>query len=89
MNTEDMTTVCVTIEDRKDGGLRVCSNELPGLILSGADQLAVMKRIAPAIAALFKAAKGLDVHVRPAKPLAEVLDGKNPAYFGYEHPQVW
>lgn len=72
------TTVCVTLEDREDNGLRVYSDELPGLILSGADKRAVMDRIAPAIAALFKATKGLDVTVRPAKPLSEVLDGKNP-----------
>ena len=76
--SEAMTTVCVALEDREDGGLRVFSDELPGLILSGSDKLTVMNKIAPAIAAIFKAAKGLNVTVRPAKPLSEVLDGKNP-----------
>jgi len=76
--TDVMTTVCVIIEDREDEGLRVFSDELPGLILSGHDRPAVMNKICPAIAALFKATKGLEVTVRPAKPLSEVLDGKNP-----------
>jgi|HubBroStandDraft_2_1064218.scaffolds.fasta_scaffold11849_5 hypothetical protein len=75
---EAMTTVCVTLEDREDDGLRVYSDELTGLILSGADKMAVMEKICPAIAAIFKEAANLDVVVKPAKPLAEVLDGKNP-----------
>jgi len=73
-----ITTVCVSLEDREDGGLRVFSDELPGLILSGHDKKAVLEKIAPAIAALLKAAKGWDVCVRAAKPLSEILDGKNP-----------
>jgi hypothetical protein len=76
--SDAITTVCVSLEDREDGGLRVFSDELPGLILSGQDKMALMKKIAPAITALFKAAKGWDVRVRPAKPLSEILDGKNP-----------
>ncbi|MGD0142070.1 MAG: hypothetical protein ABSC92_02825 [Rhizomicrobium sp.] len=79
--SEAFTTVCVSLEDREDGGLRVFSTELPGLILSGANKKTVLDKIAPAITALFKAAKNLDVIVRPAKALSEVLDGKNPQTF--------
>jgi hypothetical protein len=78
MMADTRTTVCVTLEDREDGGLRVSSTKLPGLILSGPDKAAVVAKIAPAIKAIFKAAKGLDVTVHPEKPIDEILDGKNP-----------
>ena len=37
---------------REDGGLRVCSDDVPGLILSGANQLDVLASIGPALEAL-------------------------------------
>ena len=76
--TKAITTVCVTLEDREDGGLRVSSTDLPGLILSGTDKQAVFNKIAPAITAIFKAAQGLDVKVSATKPIQEILDGQNP-----------
>jgi len=75
---ETFTTVCVSLEDREDGGLRVTSADMPGLILSGPDKETVTRKIAPAISALFKAAKGLEVTVIPTKSVAEILDGENP-----------
>lgn len=36
-------------ERREDGGLRVTSPEVPGLILSGADPREVLRDVAPAI----------------------------------------
>lgn len=76
--TKAITTVCVKLEDREDGGLRVSSSDMPGLILSGRDPVIVMNKIAPAIVAIFKAAKGLDVVVQATKDVSEILDGENP-----------
>jgi hypothetical protein len=44
---------------RDDGGLRVWSDDVPGLILSGADRAAVVRDIGPALAALLGAVKPL------------------------------
>jgi predicted RNase H-like HicB family nuclease len=41
-------------ERRSDGGLRVSSPEIPGLILSSDDPEAVMRNVVPAIEALTK-----------------------------------
>ena len=38
----------IKLEVREDGGLRVYSDELPGLILSGADPAKVMADVVPA-----------------------------------------
>jgi len=74
MDRGEVTTVLVTLEDRTDGGLRVWSENLPGLILSGRDRARVVAAIAPAIKTLFEAArKGARVSVRPERPLHEVL----------------
>jgi hypothetical protein len=73
-----LTVVTVTLEDREDGGLRVYSDDLPGLILSGSDRNRVAAQIVPAIEALF-AHKGLaGVTVRPAKLISEVLRDDSP-----------
>lgn len=44
--------VTITLHPRDDGGIRVSSDELRGLILSGADRAGVMGAILPAVAAL-------------------------------------
>ncbi len=74
---DGLTVVTVTLLDREDGGLRVFSNDLPGLILSGADRDKVCGLIAPAIQALFNA-QGVDVTVHSAMPLSEVLKAASP-----------
>ena len=71
------TVVTVTLTDREGGGLRVHSDDLPGLILSGPDRSQVAAAIIPAIEAIFKH-KGMAVTVRPTKPIAEVLQSKSP-----------
>jgi len=73
-----LTIVSVTLEDREDGGLRVYSDELPGLILSGSDRNLVGSRIAPAIQALFEYKGFSNVRVRPARPLNDVLQKVSP-----------
>lgn len=44
--------VKVNLEDRGDGGLRVWSDELPGLILSGPNKTKIISAIEPAVRAL-------------------------------------
>lgn len=39
----------IKISPREDGGIRICSNELPGMILSGNNQEAVLKDLGTAI----------------------------------------
>lgn len=41
--------VTVTIEPREDGGLRVYSDEVPGLVLSHSDPDAIMRDVLPAL----------------------------------------
>src|SRR5438270_403102 len=78
MSDVTVTVLTVTLEDRDDGGLRVYSDDLPGLILSGEDKQAVCEAIAPAITAIFSR-QGLEgVVVRPATPISEVLKRKSP-----------
>jgi hypothetical protein len=74
----ELTVVTVTLQSREDGGLRVYSDDLPGLILSGSDRGHVVSKIAPAIQVLFERKGYRQVLVRPAKALSELLhlDGK-------------
>jgi hypothetical protein len=72
------SVVTVTLEDRNDGGLRVFSEDLPGLILSGANKQKVCDRIAPAIRALLEH-KGVRVaNVLASQPLPEVIRQPSP-----------
>lgn len=73
-----LTIVTVTLEDREDGGLRVYSDDLPGLILSGSDRNSVGTKIAPAIQALFEHKGFKGVIVRAAQPLSAVLQQASP-----------
>jgi hypothetical protein len=73
-----LTIVTVTLEDREDGGLRVYSDDLPGLILSGPNRDSVAEKIAPAIQALFEHKGFRGVVVRAAQPLNTVLQKASP-----------
>ncbi len=42
-------TAVIIIEDREDGGIRVYSDDLPGLVLSGKNRVAVMADIESAV----------------------------------------
>ena len=70
--------VKVTLDERDDGGLRVSSSTLPGLILSGSDPKHVFSCIAPAITALLKRKGIAPVHVECAVSPSSVLDGGFP-----------
>lgn len=72
------SVVTVTLEDRADGGLRVLSEDLPGLILSGPDKNKVCDSIAPAIKALLEH-KGIRVaSVSPSQPIKDVIRQPSP-----------
>jgi len=77
MNSDGFTVVTVTLSDREDGGLRVHSDDLPGLILSGPNKHVICEMIAPAIQALF-GARGEDVIVHTPRPLADILKLASP-----------
>ena len=70
--------VKVTLEDREDGGLRVSSQDMHGLILSGSDASVVMEMIAPAIAALWQHRYNREASVTPATSYADMLDEVRP-----------
>lgn len=78
MTRQTYAVVTVTIEDRDDNGLRVWSDDLPGLILSGSDRKKVCDSIVPAIRALFQR-KGLqDVTVHSTRPIHAILNQPSP-----------
>jgi hypothetical protein len=75
--SKHLAVVSVAIEDRGDGGLKVSSETLPGLILSGRDKKAVWEAIAPAIVAIFQR-KGKAVTVYPSRPFTDVMRQPSP-----------
>lgn len=73
MNDHGLSTLTVTLHDREDGGVRVSSVDLPGLILSGEDRKTVIESISGAITALLEHG-GLSVsRVTAAKSIGEIL----------------
>jgi hypothetical protein len=46
--------ITIHLEPRDDGGLRVCSDDLPGLVLSNADADAVLNDLGPAVKGIWK-----------------------------------
>ena len=70
--------VTVTLEDRGDAGLRVWSEALPGLVLSGPDKHAICDAIAPSIQAIMEYQGHTVLGVRSSKPLREVVRQPTP-----------
>ena len=62
MANQSIETVRVNIEYR-EGCVYVSSNDVPGLWLRGIDSNRVFNNIAPAIKALYKYNRGIDVEV--------------------------
>jgi hypothetical protein len=78
MNAHRFATVTVSLQDREDGGLRVFSDDLPGLILSGPEKKDVIKGIVPAITAILNHSGLKDFSVHPSKSVLDILNGRNP-----------
>jgi hypothetical protein len=57
--------VRISFRERDDGGLRIWSDDIPGLILSGADPSAVWRDLGPAIEVLLRRNSDL-IHQEPA-----------------------
>jgi hypothetical protein len=66
------------MEDRDGGGLRVWSEDLPGLILSGPDKKVVCNAIAPAICRLLERKGLVGVTAHPETPLHQLLQHASP-----------
>jgi hypothetical protein len=73
MAAKDQTVVTVIIEDRADGGIRVYSEDLPSLSLSGSDKAKVFALIGQTIKRLFEMYGLKKVEVQPTRALAIVL----------------
>lgn len=79
MNSIDVDILTVLVEDRNDGGLRVRSDDLPGLGISGADKQRVLELIAPTIKRLLESQGLKRVQVQPVnKTLRDVLRKPSP-----------
>lgn len=59
--TSKTLIVTVQIEDRPDGGIRVTSEDVRGLLMSGGDRQHVWNLVGPTVAGLLRANEGLDV----------------------------
>lgn len=78
MTGHNFATITVSLEDREDGGARVCSADLPGLILSSPDRRKVIEAIVPTMTTLLGKLGFQDIEVHPSKTVQEILDGGNP-----------
>ncbi len=67
-------TISVTFERREDGGLRVYSDDVPGLVLSGPDPVAVFEDVVPALERLFEHNKGLRAVFEPTVDVETFLE---------------
>ena len=66
--------VAVTFEKRPDGGLCAYSEDVPGLMLSGADAEAVFEDVIPAMEELFRHNRKMDVMFGPVTDLRRLLE---------------
>ena len=64
----------VTFERREDGGLRVYSTALPGLVLSHSDARLVLADVEPALAFMLSEMYSLPIVVEPLTDLASELE---------------
>lgn len=61
--------IIVRVEKRADGGLRIWSDDVPGLILSGDDPARVLADIGPAIEAIVSEMVGHPVSAHELTPM--------------------
>ena len=67
----DRFKIVLKIQQRKDGGVRVWSDDVPGLVLSGPDPEAVRRDVRPAVEEILSARLGCKVEVRDLAPLPD------------------
>lgn len=66
--------VAVTFERRPDGGLRVYSDDVPGLMLSGSNADAVVADVIPALETLFAYNRKMSVKFGPVSDIRSFLE---------------
>lgn len=66
--------VTVNFERRADGGLRVWSEDIPGLVLSHHDVDGVLEDVKTAIRTILAHRLNTNIEVRPLEDLREVLE---------------
>jgi len=66
--------IVVTFEARKDGGLRAYSSDVPGLVLSHRDPLAVIRDVRPALSRILSAMWGVEVQADVLPHVGEAFD---------------
>jgi hypothetical protein len=76
--SQQVTVVTVELADREDGGLRVSSPTLPGLILSGRNKDEVCACIDPAIRSLFEGMGHKVNAIRETEPISLVMKTPSP-----------
>jgi|GEM_PF-4715513 len=65
--------IVVNVEVREDGGLRVWSADVPGLVLSNKNPEKVISDIKPALEAILSAYMGCNIRAEPLRPLEDML----------------
>lgn len=74
MADTEIMTFAVMFERRENGGLRVWSDDVPGLFLSGADAHAVLSDVVQALETLLEHNLGIKAKVAPVRGLKERLE---------------
>lgn len=82
MATADLSAIEIVFEDRPDG-VYLTSPDVPGLHLFGATREAAAADLVPALKALFRANRGLEVEVIPAADWANPPQPQPPARARY------
>lgn len=72
--TDASIKVTVTFEKREDGGLRVWSADVPGLVLSHSNIDAVLEDVKTAIEVILSARLGHPVAARPLLDMSEMRE---------------
>lgn len=68
--------IVLRMQMRDDGGLRVWSDDVPGLVLSHSDPAKVLEDIKPALETILSEAFGCDVEARPLGKLPAFLESR-------------
>jgi hypothetical protein len=90
MSPRKFIVLSVTLAGREDGGLNVSSDDLPGLILSGANREKIAAAIAPTIKAIFEHRGFREVVVHHGTPIADAMrpEGPERVHVRVEHASI-
>lgn len=80
--------VTISIERRPDGGVRVYSDDMPELVLSGRDVASVLRDIVPAVETILGARMGCEVRASWLWPYREASKAASPRQVVSTPPRV-